>query len=546
MDYRQKIKSKDELVREVAAARRAGKRIVHCHGCFDILHPGHVRHLAWARQQGDAFVVTVSADPVVGKGVGRPFVPAALRAENLAALGFVDLVAIDDGAWAGPILGVLKPDVYVKGKEFENDFSGRFGRERELVGSYGGKVLFSSGDVVYSSTSIYENERARLGLPDERLRAFRSRNGISYEQLVDVLRRPPAAPVLVVGDLLLVEEIQCLPSGHGTGGVTPCFKPTGAECRLHGAAGVARSLARLGADVRLVTLVGNDGDGKWVGETLERESFPVELIVDPTRPTPRERRYVARDREVLILRDYESHPLEPRLQERLLGAVQLHVEGVRAVAVTDYRAGAAGPGTLSELRVLSRMHEAPVLGITAPLAGLTNVLALSGFTMASVGEMGLRQTFSDMESGVADVAALAVHRAALRRLVVCLPDGGLLLLSPRTGVPRPEALSRYELRMNTFTDYLPHFGPEPGGGTDGEELLPGLVFSIAAGLPFMAAAYVAVAAASARGCFDAPDADGTGADLRERLAAYLVDYSFMPDERAAVSGERDAPVTFRR
>ena len=120
MNYQKKIVTLDQLRSIVDEAHAQKKVVVQCHGCFDILHPGHLRHLAWAKQQGDLLIVSVSADNVVKKGSLRPYIPQDLRAENLAALEFVDYVTIDDHEWAGPILELLKPDIYTKGKEFEN------------------------------------------------------------------------------------------------------------------------------------------------------------------------------------------------------------------------------------------------------------------------------------------------------------------------------------------------------------------------------------------------------------------------------------------
>src|SRR5579871_6568014 len=120
MNYQRKIVSPDQLNEIVKKLKAGGKVVVQCHGCFDILHPGHLRHLGWAKEQGDVLIVSVSADKVVNKGFLRPYVPEALRAENLAALEFVDYVTIDEHEWAGDILELLQPNIYIKGKEFEN------------------------------------------------------------------------------------------------------------------------------------------------------------------------------------------------------------------------------------------------------------------------------------------------------------------------------------------------------------------------------------------------------------------------------------------
>src|SRR5690606_26066245 len=149
-----KILSHADLLARRAAARAAGRRVVHCHGCFDIVHPGHIRHLRYARQLGDILLVSLTGDEEIRKGTGRPLIPEELRAENLAALDCVDWVYIEPAPTARELLGKVRPDVYVKGREYEHNQDPRFAAERAAVEAHGGRVVFSSGDVVFSSTAL--------------------------------------------------------------------------------------------------------------------------------------------------------------------------------------------------------------------------------------------------------------------------------------------------------------------------------------------------------------------------------------------------------
>src|SRR5678816_1848289 len=114
-----KILTHAELLMERAAARSAGQRVVQCHGCFDIVHPGHIRHLRHAKAQGDLLLVSITGDSLINKGTGRPLIPQELRAENLAALDFVDWVYVEARPTAADLLDEVRPDVYVKGREYE-------------------------------------------------------------------------------------------------------------------------------------------------------------------------------------------------------------------------------------------------------------------------------------------------------------------------------------------------------------------------------------------------------------------------------------------
>jgi len=150
-----KVVSIEELAQRVAALKAAGKRVAHCHGCFDLVHPGHIKHLQAARRLADALVVTVSPDRFVDKGPGRPAFPEQLRAESVAALECVDYAAVNQWPTAEATIRLLRPDYYVKGQEFERpgDRTEKLQREVAVVGETGGEMRFTH-EFVSSSTAL--------------------------------------------------------------------------------------------------------------------------------------------------------------------------------------------------------------------------------------------------------------------------------------------------------------------------------------------------------------------------------------------------------
>src|SRR5215467_12890039 len=146
-----------ELVELVTAAREAGARIVLANGCFDVLHVGHIRYLAGARELGDVLVVGVNSDEQVAlqKGAGRPVLPATERAEIVAALESVTFVTIFNEPTVEELLLALKPDVHVKGTDYTTDSV----PERDVVRSYGGQVAIVGDPKDHSTSEII----AKLG-----------------------------------------------------------------------------------------------------------------------------------------------------------------------------------------------------------------------------------------------------------------------------------------------------------------------------------------------------------------------------------------------
>jgi cytidyltransferase-like protein len=115
MNESSKIVPFHKLHARVAELRRRGKRIVHCHGTFDLIHPGHLFHFEESKSKGDILVVTVTAGQYVKKGPGRPFFNDRLRAKFLAGLSCVDLVAVVPFPAAKEAIEAVRPDIYCIG-----------------------------------------------------------------------------------------------------------------------------------------------------------------------------------------------------------------------------------------------------------------------------------------------------------------------------------------------------------------------------------------------------------------------------------------------
>ncbi|MBA4373814.1 MAG: hypothetical protein C0402_13260 [Thermodesulfovibrio sp.] len=150
-----KILPLEELGGHLKTLRAKGLRIVLCHGCFDLMHPGHIKYFQASKKMGDILVVTVTPDIYVDKGPGRPAFNQELRTESIAALECVDFVAINLWQTAEETLRLLRPDIYVKGQEFEKleDKTGKIQREYDVVKEIGAEIRFTH-EIVFSSTQL--------------------------------------------------------------------------------------------------------------------------------------------------------------------------------------------------------------------------------------------------------------------------------------------------------------------------------------------------------------------------------------------------------
>jgi rfaE bifunctional protein nucleotidyltransferase chain/domain len=204
--FEDKIKTLAELEEICRTLHAEGKRVVQCHGVFDLMHPGHVRHFEAARAQGDVLVVTVTPDRFVNKGPGRPVFNERLRSESVAALGSVAYAAITESPSAEDVIRRLRPSVYVKGSDYvdaKDDLTGKIADERRAVEEGGGRIHFTT-EITFSSSSllnlhfdVYPEEAQGF------LRDFRQRH--SADEVIGLLKDLKRLKVLVVGETIIDE-----------------------------------------------------------------------------------------------------------------------------------------------------------------------------------------------------------------------------------------------------------------------------------------------------------------------------------------------------
>ncbi|MCZ6806638.1 MAG: PfkB family carbohydrate kinase, partial [Deltaproteobacteria bacterium] len=289
-----KIIDVDALAAEIRELQSHQHLAIHCHGGFHILHPGHMRHLKWAKSQGRLLSVGVTADPP-DEQLGPNQVPAALRAENLAHLEFVDYVLIYDGE-VPELLSQLKPDIYVKGSEYR-DAEEAFADERAAVEAYGGEIRFSSGDVVYEP--IQSQAMERIAPLDPSALAFCARHGITTRRVRKVINAMKGKQILVVGETIVDEYVYCDPLGMSSDSATLVVRPSDTDLFLGGAGIVAQHVASMGAKPIFFSVVGQDVHADFARAELERRDIDYRLVVDDSRPTIHKKRFLSGGKKLL-------------------------------------------------------------------------------------------------------------------------------------------------------------------------------------------------------------------------------------------------------
>ena len=239
-----------ENLEATLAGIRKLKTVIHCHGVYDVLHAGHIRHLLEAKSLGDILVVSVTDDQFVNKGPGRPIFTGLDRAEVLAGLEIVDFVTISKFDSAVPAIGKIKPDIYVKGSDYlvsATDTTGKIDLERKAVEGTGGKIHFTTGRTMSSSNAINQINQSKSDDYSRWLRTFRQT--YSEEQLSHWLDEAAKLRVLIVGEAILDDYVGCEALGKSSKDPVLAFRKQDYERILGGSLAVAKHAAGMASNV---------------------------------------------------------------------------------------------------------------------------------------------------------------------------------------------------------------------------------------------------------------------------------------------------------
>lgn len=428
-----KICSKPELLARRRAARDSGRRVVHCHGCFDIVHPGHVRHLRQAKRLGDVLLITITGDAAIDKGTGRPLIPQELRAENLAALDFVDWVCVEPDATAVGLLEAVRPDIYVKGQEYETNQHPGFAAERAAVERHGGRVVFTSGDVVFSSTALIAGMAESISPGDARIDELLRNPSLHPEQLQLRLGAFRGKKVIVVGEVIEDSYVFC--DRPAVAGESPILSLRPVQERRFdgGAAIVARHVAALGGQPTLLTALPRDaGAVQALRSRLESEGVRV-VFVDQETPIATKQRMLVGSEKVVKIDWVQKAVLDARQQDRLIELAGEHAKGCDAAIVTDFGLGLFSPTLLDRLTTTLRPH---VRVLTGDVSGQRNHLSsMRGMDLVTPSEGELRQSTRQYDESLPAVAWKQLSSTDTRAMFVTMGSDGLVAFHPIDGQP---------------------------------------------------------------------------------------------------------------
>ncbi|MFH1851418.1 MAG: PfkB family carbohydrate kinase [Candidatus Neomarinimicrobiota bacterium] len=341
-----KLYSIDELAPIVRSIKETGKKVVHCHGVFDLLHIGHIKYLQAAKQLGDVLIVTLTPDRFVNKGPSRPAFPEVLRGESLMALDIVDFVGLNNWPTAIETIKQLKPDIYVKGpdyKQAKNDLTGNINLEADAVRSVGGDIEFT--DTPTSSSSELINQYLPVFNPEQQVYLGRIKAKYTGAEIFSYFEQMTNLKVLLVGEIILDEYVYC--TALGKSGKEPIIatQKISQEMYAGGVLAVANHVSGFTKKAKLFSYLGENGSYSNFIKNHIKDNVGLDCIRKSGSPTIVKRRYVDAYSNTKQFGVYEINDelISEREEAEFCRRLEKALPHYDVVIVTDYGHGLVTP-----------------------------------------------------------------------------------------------------------------------------------------------------------------------------------------------------------
>lgn len=466
----------DAVVAEVQSLKQQDRRIVFVSGNFNVIHPGHLRYLNFAAHSGDYLVV----------GVNRDTAPATYVQEKLRLEGIKNLTVVNNSflipGTLEECISLLKPDIIVKGKEYENTYN----EEKEILDLHGGKLIFSSGEIRFSSMDLLQKElseinRATINKPID----FLARHQTNIQALLEIVKKFNKLRVIVIGDLIVDEYITCDPLGMSQEDPTIVVTPIRSDVFIGGAGIVAAHARGLGAEVKYYGVVGKDKIAEEVRESLKKHDVNACLIEDTSRKTTLKQRYRSRGKTLLRVSHLHQHEISNELSDMLLEAMEDDIKCADLLVFSDFNYGCLPQYLIDKIIYSCKKYSVAMTADSQSSSQVGDICRYSDMMLVTPTEHEARLAIKNKDLGLAAVAQELRNKSGTLNVFITLGGEGLLIDTESLPGKR------------VVTDLLPAFNSAPKDVAGaGDSLLICASLALVSGATGWEAAYLGSIAAA--------------------------------------------------
>ena len=366
-------------------------------------------------------VVSLTSDSKITKGIYRPHVPEKLRAFNLAALEIVDYVIIDENKTPLKNISNIKPDFFAKGFEYSKKIPDETIQEKNTVEKYGGEIIFSPGDIVYSSTKIINNQEPDI--KTEKLLSIFHEHNIDFKKLKDILNSKRKFKVHIIGDLIIDKFTNTNIISHQSKTPTPSVLFNNEVKYVGGAGIVALHLKKCGMDTVFSSVTGDDDNSKFAEKYLSSNGVRVNFLRDKNTVTTEKNVVIANNYRMIKIDKVDNTPISLNA----INYLKKKIKSIKADAIifSDFRHGIFNKYSIDDLSsVLSKIKKTIKIADSQVASRWGNICDFKNFDLITPNEKEARFSLGDQDSSISNLTRELFKKSRCKHLILKLGSRG--------------------------------------------------------------------------------------------------------------------------
>ena len=413
--------------------KRKGKKIVCCHGVFDLLHIGHLKHFKSAKKYGDILIVSVTPDKFIQKGFGRPYFKSEQRMESLASIEVIDFVVLNKSANAIDIINKIKPNYYVKGldyKNFKDDITGQIKKERLAVKKNGGKLVFTE-DHTYSSSSILNQFADTYNLSQKKF-IHKIKTKINLNNFNKQINKLQDLKVLVIGEAIIDKYVFCETLGKSGKEPHLVLRNLREEVYLGGALSIARNVSDFCKKITILSMLGQEKEYEKYIKKILTKKIKSQFLYKLNSPTIVKKRYLEHitNNKVLGIYTLNDELLNKKDESIFEKMILKEIKEHDVVIVSDY-----GHGLITKKLAKLLCKNSKFLALNAQAnasnTGYHSIQKYKGVDCVVINETELRQELRDKNEKLDILTKKLTKMIGINNLVITMGSNGAILYSSK-------------------------------------------------------------------------------------------------------------------
>ena len=403
--------------------------IVLCYGHFDLIHPGHLRYLQYAKTLANNLVVALMSDKELNGENQKSYLEDE-RAESVANLQIVDhVIVLNNELTLDCLIDIVKPKVLVLGKEFEQNQSEQINLAVNAVKNHG-KIVFHAGETHYFNANLLFKNVVDIEVNSKnQLNKICKNYKITLRDIQKKLSNFSNSELVVIGDTIVDNYVAC--DAIGMSAEAPVLVVKELENRefIGGAAIVASHVAALGAKCHYISVVGEDDQSNMVSKSLIGQNIGIDLIVDESRPTTYKTRYMVENQKLFRVSRIKDHKISAEIEQKIIDKLTVLAPNIDGILVSDFIYGVITQNILDVIIELSKQFNIKLYGDLQCSSQAGKVSKFSDFDLITPTEKESRIALDDNESGVEWVATTLLKNTNSKNMLLKLGSDGFIAYS---------------------------------------------------------------------------------------------------------------------